>query len=259
MNSIFLFRNDLDTEEEFNICKKYVNTVEYRSQIPDNSCIWGRYSFLPFYEELEKELKLKNSYLINSYEQHRYIADIENYYSDIKDYTPKTYFMWSGLKEGKYVVKGKTNSRKHQWNRKMFAENLKDLSDVISRLMDDSFISDQRLCVREYIPLKEYGKGINGLPFTNEWRFFFYKDNLIDYGYYWSHFDGEKPKFIESEGKKLAIHVSNIVKEFVDFFVIDVAQTKDGDWIVIELNDASMSGLSDINLENFYSNISKIC
>ena len=35
-------------------------------------------------EELEKELATKGSRLVNSYQQHNYIADITNYYEDLK-------------------------------------------------------------------------------------------------------------------------------------------------------------------------------
>lgn len=37
--------------------------------------------------------------------------------------------------------------------------------------------------------------------------------------------------------------------------MIDVAQTESGDWIVIELNDGQMSGLSENNPEILYKNL----
>ena len=59
-----LFRNSIETHEEFSIAKKYFNVIEYRSQIPNNSIVIGRYSVLPYYEELEKELASKNEQYI---------------------------------------------------------------------------------------------------------------------------------------------------------------------------------------------------
>lgn len=38
-----------------------------------------------------------------------------------------------------------------------------------------------------------------------------------------------------------------------NFYVVDVAQTESGDWLVVELNEGQMSGLSDNNPDIFYS------
>lgn len=249
-----LFRKGLDEEEEFEACEKHCNTILYRSQMPENSIVWGRYSVLPFYKELEKELNLKGSRLINSYAQHVYVADIENWYPDFKDITPQTWFTWGHLPEGKYVVKGRTNSRKHEWNKRMFADSKEKLIKVVGSLLDDCLISEQGLCVREYIPLKTFDIGINEMPITNEWRFFFYKDKILSYGYYWSFYE-DPPEDIPSEGLKLAKKAAEIARKNIDFFVVDVAETKEGDWIVIELNDAQMSGLSCNNPDILYGRI----
>jgi hypothetical protein len=58
-NYTILFRKgiDLQHEEEFNIARKYFNVVEYRSHCPQAHNIIGRYSLLPFYQELEVDLK----------------------------------------------------------------------------------------------------------------------------------------------------------------------------------------------------------
>jgi ATP-grasp domain, R2K clade family 3 len=41
------------------------------------------------------------------------------------------------------------------------------------------------------------------------------------------------------------------------FVVADVALTTAGDWILIELNDGQMSGLSDTDANELYSKIAK--
>lgn len=256
-NDKILFRNSYETEEEFQACRDVFedNVYEYRSMIPSNNRIIGRYSVLPFYDELEEELKIKKSYLINSYAQHCYVADIQNWYNDLKDYTPKTYFYWGDLFDGKYVVKGRTNSRKHQWNRRMYAEGRENLLSVIKSLLEDSLINDQGLCVREYVPLKTYGIGVNGIRFTNEWRCFFLGEKLISYGYYWSQSHYEKPIVLPSEAIKFVSHIGSIVSDYITFFVVDIAETESGEWIVIELNDGCCSGLSDINPNQFYKSL----
>jgi hypothetical protein len=41
------------------------------------------------------------------------------------------------------------------------------------------------------------------------------------------------------------------------YYVIDVAKTAAGKWILIELNDGQMSGLSDNDPDVLYSNLKK--
>jgi hypothetical protein len=241
-------------DDELQICSYLFPTSEYRSQIAENSLVIGRYSVLPHFKELEVDLKARNSTLINSYGQHCFVADIECWYKHIKKYTPQTYFTWYGLPEGKYVVKGRTNSRKNLWNTHMFSENVKELKDVISKCLDDSLISEQGVVVREFVPLKTFGYGINGLPITEEYRTFWLDNKFVAGDYYWSeHPDFERP--LPEDGVKFAQEISNIISKYIRFFVIDIAKTANDEWIVIELNDGMMSGLGCIDASKFYLNL----
>ena len=69
---VILFRrcfdlNDVDLQEEFEIAGQYFNVVETRTEVPANSLVVGRYSVLPYYDELDKELKMKGGRLINTH------------------------------------------------------------------------------------------------------------------------------------------------------------------------------------------------
>jgi len=259
-NWTVLFRNNLDNEEEM-VCVNNClpnNHYLYRSDIQKHTIVVGRYSVLPFYDELCKELKCRNSFLINSFAQHNFIAKME-YINVIKEYTPATYFEWHGLPEGQYVVKGLTNSRKHQWKHQMFAPTKSEISKVVARLLDDSLVRDQGIAVREYIPLKQFDIGINDLPITNEWRVFVCYGKIVDYGYYWANFPEHKPyDKLPQEAVDLLYVVIEKLKSYANFFVLDLAETKDGKWIVIEMNDGQMSGLSMIEPMSFYTNLKKI-
>lgn len=266
MTPIVLYRNcqefhygDVSIEE--NSIKKFFPLVNYRSQIPDNSLVIGRYSVLPFYKELEDELALKNSKLVNSYSQHNYIADICNWYEDIKEFTPVTFTTWGHINEGKWVVKGKTSSRKHNWNTHMFADGREQLLNVVKNLLDDPLISKDGLVVREYIPLKRIDTGINGLPITKEWRTFFYKDSFLAGSYYWSNFSDEfkkdNPEEIPADVVDFATKVAKIVSEHTNFFVLDIAEKESGGYVCIEINDGQMSGLSDVKPDFLYGKLKK--
>jgi hypothetical protein len=261
MSISILFRKDFRCEDEFEVAKKYFTVHQYRHQC-NNEVVIGRYSVLPFYQELVEDLESSNSVLINSYDQHRWIADFQ-YYEVVKDYTFETYTErqfplvkcdhWDGI-----VVKGRTNSRKHYWNKMMFAQNRLEAIEIASRLYEDDLISQQGLIYRRYVPLVTYEVGINGLPFTNEWRLFFYKDQLIAHGYYWSEADDVKTPKLNQEGMDFALHIAKAVSQYVNFFVLDIGEKQSGGWVLIEVNDGQQSGLSMIDPDVFYGNLHKV-
>lgn len=268
MSNIVLFRLDIDMEGEFDTACQHMATVSYRSEVPASSCVIGRYSVLPYYQELERELAIRGSALINSYAQHKWIADLmdwggPNGILSTVGLTPMSWPNWYRLPEGAYVVKGRTNSRKHQWATHMFAPTLADVPIIAGRLLDDQLIQDQGLVVRQYVPLRKLMDGLNGLPITNEWRTFWLRTpqgpELIASGYYWqaSHPEAGKVAMLAYEGERVAHEAAKLVMEHVNFFVLDVAECADGSWIVVEVNDGQMSGLCGCSADDLYKNLAK--
>jgi len=251
----------IDTDAELETAKNYFDVVNFRSEIPAGSLVIPRYSSLPFHDELERDVTNLGSKLVNSYEQHRWIANFE-YYSFLCEFTAQTWFDWELPDcdyDGPFVVKGRTNSRKHDWNRKMFAKNKREAIQVGCELMQDSLIGQQGIVYRKYIPLRTYEIGLNGLPFTNEWRFFYLGNKCLSYGYYWS--IAEKTDWeVPQAAIDFANSIADRVQHAVNFFVLDVAETEAGEWILIEVNDGTMSGLSLNDPNVLYKNLrDEIC
>lgn len=271
MNPIILFRDELGEKGEREIASFYLPTTLFRSNVLPDSLVIGRYSVLPFYEEVEEELAENGSRLINSWIEHLYVADMlwargegpKFGCNALQGLTPRTRDTWGDLPENmNFVVKGRTNSRKHQWNTHMFAPTREDVPRIAARLLDDSLINEQGLVVREYIPLKKLGEGVNGLPITNEWRTFWLygpeKPVLLSHGFYWaSHPELKDQAEWTDEAFELAYKAALLVSHYVSFFVLDVAQTEKGDWIVVEVNDGQMSGLSMCDPHELYGNLAK--
>lgn len=262
---IILFRSSYDTEEELEVARKYFAVEDNRDLIilQADRLVIGRYSVLPYYKDLSEALHCVRSSLINSLREYSWIANFE-YYETVQEYTPKTYFSLYELKldetySGPYVVKGLTNSKKYNWNTEMFAKDYEAAFKVTKKLNSDGLVGTQQLIYRQYVPLKTYEVGINGVRFTNEWRFFFYKNRMLSYGYYWSSASDEtlKKATIDEDGINFAKSIANRVCEYAKFFVLDVAETEQGKWILIEINDASMSGISENNPHTLYSNLKK--
>lgn len=270
MKPVIFFRKADAAPEEIEAAQKAGFDISFSRVGLENKLVVGRYSVLPFYKELEDDLKLQGSKLINSYMDHSYIANFDYYY-DLNDepfgkngsehlwLTPLSVFELSQLPEWKngYVVKGRTNSRKHQWNGKMFVPTRKEAIELALDLeMNDPLVRSQGYVVRKFEPLKTFEYGINGLPFSNEWRCFFYKEELLSIDYYWTNAENIPNKStLPKEAYEAAQKAASILSQRVDFFVVDIAETVDGRWIVIEVNDGQQSGLSENDPNELYKNL----
>lgn len=298
MNPVILFRRGDHTDDaEFKAAKRSFDVYESRCSIPRGSFIIPRYSALPFNRELEMDAHASGSKLINSHRVHSFIADLRQWYPILSEnaqrtqITPRTWTHWHALPNDRsFVVKGVTNSRKGSWNTRMFAQTRDDVPRIASSLLDDALLAEQGLVVREYVPLRTFKHGLNGIPITNEWRFFCMSGQIVDSGFYWStepdyewngvddndvqnvmasrsdsdtlDFESElrgnapAPRaartLVQEVLRRLDEDAYDLLGEPVPFVVIDVAEKQSGGWIVIELNDACQSGLSCIPPERFY-------
>lgn len=245
-NPVVFFRQIDPDKEEFLEAQKFLPIYTQRAAIPPGSLVIPRYSCLPRYNELEADVKILGSQLIHTYKQHRFIADIRQYYPVLKGITPETWEQWYGLPEGAYVLKGITNSKKFSWSTRMFAPNLQAVQTIARSLLEDAEIQEQGLVIRKYEPLVQYGEGLNGLPFTNEWRFFVLDGEILLGGFYW----GNEPEVYPGDLNVIPTGAVEMVQECirrvgdtVRFYVVDVAEKASGGWIVVELNDGCQSGL----------------
>lgn len=255
MKPVVLFRKDYSTEDEFEKAKQHFDVKELRSKIEPNSLVIGRYSTLPFYYELEKDLAANGSRLINSHNQYQWIANFD-WYEQLKEFTFETWFRAQDVPDGiPLVVKGRTNSRKHEWNRKMFAENKQQAIEIMIELQTDGLIGPQGIVFRRYEPLVTYEIGNNGLRFTEEYRCFFYKTTLIDHGYYWT-MARNVLRRLPPAGLQFVLDVARIAAEYTNFYVLDIALKENGEWVLVEVNDAQMAGLSEIDPSVLYNNLS---
>lgn len=255
---ILLRDSDIVSPEEKEAMNRHFKVVESRMEIPKGSLVIGRYSVLPFYEEQERDIKLAGSQLINSYKEHRYIADLMNWYDDLEAFTPKTWRRLEDVDEdGPYVLKGATNSRKFQWDTHMFAKDKRQAAEIYCELCNDSLIGSQDIYIRKYIPLKTYMTGLHNLPITDEWRVFVYKGKMLSYGYYWSTHveDLTFVPYLPDAGLDLVDSIMTKVEDRCPFYVMDIARTQDNNWILIELNDGQMSGLSENDPKQLYKNL----
>lgn len=259
MRHIILYR-DHDFRDELAAAKEHFLCTDIRPKIMKDDLVIGRYSLYPYYFDQEKDIKFVGAQLINTYNQHLYIAELMNWVEDLKELTPKTWYALHEIpEEGPFVLKGATNSRKYDWDTMMFAKDKKAAGEVHGRLSADGLIGNQHIYIRQYVPLVKYATSIGGCPITKEFRFFVACGEILCGDYYWSNFRGEFPKPSPDEvPRKFLDEVVKRIGNKVTFYALDVAQTVAGDWIVIELNDGQFSGPSENDLKVLYKRLKEV-
>ena len=255
---VILYRKSVMESSELEAARQHFPCVDSILDVPDGSLVIARYSVLPFYQEVERDLLKHGSRLLNTYHQHRFVADLGNYTELLGDLTPRTYLLEDTPDTGPFVVKGETNSKRSLWKTHMYAANRQEAIQVACRLMEDSLISEQRIYVRDFVPLETFGVGVDNVPIAREFRFFVLDGTVLCGAYYWAnqtYFLAEHNIPVpqaEEVPQEFLKRVTDIVGDNVRFYVIDVAKTASGEWLVIELNDGQMSGLSENEPEKLY-------
>ncbi len=261
MRHVILYREAL-FRDELRHASGLFPCIYQRTRIRSGDVVIPRYTMLPYPTELEVDICYLGGTLLNSAAQHRAIADLGTWAPELvaAGLTPHTWEVGSQpiSGNGPWVVKGQTNSRKAQWKTHMYAKDRDALNRVIHELSTDSLIGAQQLYARQYVPLQSYGELHGGLPMSLEYRFFcldgkllhgeFYFENLIeDFRDATKIPDWRPPQAtaLESDAYLTLDRVLAKVGHIARFLVVDIAKTKAGDWICIELNDGCMAGTAE--------------
>jgi len=215
-------------------------------------------TYMLLYEKLEEE----NIILINSPQEYETFHLLPGWYNDFKEYT--AFSVWEdkgtlnsvmeitkGL-TGSYIVKDYVKSRKHEWYDACFISNIAD--KVNTSKVVGNFIERQGsdlvggVVLRQYEKLKPIGfHEKSGMPISEEYRAFIFAGRILIVDSYWKKDD----KCLFSDDEILWIR-SLIKKVKSNFVTIDLARREDGRLIIIEMGDGQVSGLQEIDPEDFY-------
>jgi len=260
MKPVILMRCCLADDGELEVAKKYFDVYECITDIPRNSLVIPRYACLPYFRELAYNINNLGSKLINSYGSFAWISEFKWYWSspELRKITPKTWREdeFYTAEEGRFVVKGVTNSKKQNWNTSMYASTKRKAVEIGCLLYNDGLIGYQPIIYREYIPLKTFDVLLNDLPVTNEHRIFVLNGHILCNGYYWSNAENTDVKLSE-EGLTFAENVINMIGGSPKAYSFDIAEKESGGWTLIEINSFEMAGLSCISPEEFYKTLSE--
>ena len=218
------------------------------------------------YTNLYHGLLTKNIKLINSPTEYKHCHYLPDSYSKIEGKTPTSHWttvlnMEAELElaqqfgESPIIVKDYVKSEKHNWEDACFIPNASDsekVKSVVEKFLELRGESlNEGLVFRKFEELEyltEHSK--SGMPLTKEFRIFFANQKIVTVFDYWDEgeYGGMKPEledFIE-----IAQHINS------NFFTMDVAKQKDGEWIIMELGDGQVAGLPDhADRDEFYENL----
>lgn len=210
------------------------------------------------YELLYKSLLEKNIELINNPAEYKFCHHLPENYETIKKYSPKTTFkaLKSAFKiedfqkeiaefgERPIVIKDYVKSQKHYWEEACFVPNAADkekVNSVVHKFLDlQGDDLNEGLVFREYVELEELtNHSESGMPLTKEFRAFVKHGQVMMIFKYWDEGDyqGAEPIVDIFEGV--------IPKIKSNFFTMDIAKKKDGNWIIVELGDGQVAGLPE--------------
>jgi hypothetical protein len=218
------------------------------------------------YKNLYNGLLEKNIQLINNPTEYQHCHYLPDSYAKIVAKTPKSNWtsdlnthtvleLTKEFGENPIIVKDFVKSEKHNWEDACFIPNAADADQVQAvvrkflELRGDAL--NQGLVFRQFEEL-EYltTHSKSGMPLTKEFRIFFAHKAIVKVFDYWD--EGEygdtKPKLDDF------IRIAQSIDS--NFFTMDIAQKKNGHWIIMELGDGQVAGLLDnADRTEFYKNI----
>ncbi len=214
------------------------------------------------YAKLFHSLQKSGLNLINNIEQHNIASLLPHWYPLITPYTPKSKW-YDQLPDAATImedftfpvfIKGERQTNRHQLSSSK-ATDKNALQNILDNWKNDPILNWQKLICREFIPLEKIGDALGDkLQYSKEFRVFTWRNKVIDMGQYWT--DAPTALLNSAEQQELTILVEQVAQIVnVPFLVIDVAKTTDGEWIVIELNDAQESGYAGVPPLKLWSKI----
>ena len=215
------------------------------------------------YLDLYQSLAEANYIMINTPEEYSNITFISNWYEKISDITPQVYFTDLELDKGEIIyylslfpksiiIKDYVKSRKFEWKEACYIEDVNNTRKAMEVI--NNFITREGenliggLVMREFVELKQLGiDEKTDKPISEEYRIFIYNKQVI------TAIDYAKGKEVKDTTAFDSVIDTCISRLDASFYTVDIAKTKEGKYIVIEVGDGQSSSLKGLNEEIFYN------
>jgi hypothetical protein len=235
---------------------------EHPWQLPTDIIAVARVGAREDYAEFYAALEHAGIRLIHSPSDYIQCSELPHWYPLIADLTPRSIcftempslnqitqeFDWP------VFIKGARQTSKHQKSLSIIED-----SEAFLRLQkqyaNDPILHWQAVVCREYVPLRPVkGASDDTIPPSFEFRTFWWNGTCVGAGRYWF----QAPPYDWTPQEKhaaLALAKEAALRVDVPFLVVDVAQTIEGQWIVIECNDGQESGYAGISPFALWKNV----
>lgn len=209
----------------------------------------ARLGAIPNYDLVYAQLQEEGINLIHSFEEHLRASELPYWYPLIFDLTPVSIWRSDPLSWQEassrfgvpFFMKGTRQTSGHQ-KALSIIDNAEQYGKAVVAYSHDSILRYQGLVYRKYVPLRLVDDGLSHrIPSSFEFRTFWWKGALAGCGQYW--WDGRRYTMTEPEsiaGISIAAEATKRLR--VPFLVVDIAQTVEHEWIIIECNDGQESG-----------------
>lgn len=207
------------------------------------------------YAGIEDALEEQGMKLLVLQKEHLRCSTIEKWYPILKGKTPFTK-IYEELPDVTEVlndftfpvfIKGNRQTNRHKRSQ-CIIENADQYLNLQKGWKRDPILAWQKVAVREFIPLLTIDSESfpDQVPISYEFRFFYFEGKCMAYGPYWT--IGNRYDLQEEELSKVFKLTDWAAEKLgVSFPAIDVAKTAEGEWIIIEVNDAQESGFVGVN------------
>lgn len=243
---------------------------DFRSSFPCRSP-WSRPAELPLvcrigafddYSKSFEEFLGDGLRMIHTPDEHVRASQLSAWYPLLEGITPKSRW-YDELPDVDQIgrefnwpvfIKGIRQTSRHQRTLSI-VHNARQFEETLKAYQNDPILGWQRLVVREYRPLRFVEDPIpERIPSSFEFRTFWWHGRLVGSGRYW--WEGKKYDWSDSEKRSgIAIAERAADRVGVPFLVVDIAMTHDGDWVVIECNDAQESGYAGVSPIGMWQNV----
>lgn len=213
----------------------------------------GRFGVTTNYRELYLKLKSVGISLIHTPEQYHLCSELTEWYPKLSDLTPRSVWFSTlpSVSEVKYLfdwpifVKGSRQTSRHSAELSII-HSPKQFERMLEVYQNNPILHWQPLVCREYVNLRSVpGKTGEKIPPAFEFRTFWWYGVCVGAGPYWAAYSNYQWTRVE-EYEALSVAQTAAERLKVPFLVVDIAQTIDGQWIVIECNDGQESGYTGI-------------
>jgi hypothetical protein len=244
--------------DDFEACEGATNALSYlRPYEEETAGFWvGYIPSLARYQELYQAAKEKNVSLVNTPQQHQDVMEFDHAYPFLEGLTPKSVTITEAAQYEEALalltlpifVKGAVQSTKADGWRSCVAETRGELKVLVERLFSLSARSRGRVILRQLVKLRHTRTSGLGFPLGREFRVFLYRGEVLASGYYWEGNDPLSRLSSMEEAEMLGVALQAAKRLPAVYVAVDVGQTEDGCWMVIEAGDAQFCGASRVSL-----------